>query len=54
MNNFTIVYVFHPKADLCEPVEDLIFRKASPSLILDPFLQVSTYTIDKRLWDVKH
>ena len=44
MDHFSIVNVLHPEANLCEPVQDLIFRKGPAALGLDPPLQVTTVT----------
>ena len=43
MNDFSVVDVFHSQAYLREPVEDLDFGEWPTSLILDSFLQVTTY-----------
>ena len=44
MDHFSIVNVLHTQANLCKPVQDLIFRKGSAALGLDPPLQVATVT----------
>lgn len=45
MKNLPVVDVFHPQAELCEPVENLAFTEVATSLTLDPILQITSICI---------
>ena len=45
VNNFSVMDVFHSQANLGEPVEYLAFGYRTPSLLLDPLLEITSYKI---------
>jgi len=42
VNNFSVMDVFHSQANLGEPVEYLAFGYRTPSLLLDPLLEITS------------